>query len=44
MKKPALLLAVDFTVFVPLGAKAQNTDSAKKPTSFSAKVAGNARL
>ena len=43
MKKPALLLAVDFAVFVPLGAKAQNTDSAKKPTSFSAKVAGNGK-
>ena len=43
MKKPALLLAIAFAVCLPLGAKAQNPDSARKPADFSAKVAGNGK-
>jgi hypothetical protein len=43
VKKTVLLLTVAFAGFLPLGAKAQNKDSAKKPISFSAKVAGNGK-
>ena len=43
MKKQAMLLAIAFAVLLPVGANAQNTDSAQKPTSFSAKVAANGK-
>ena len=43
MKKPAMLLAIAFVVSLPLGANAQNPDSARKPANFSAKVAGNGK-
>jgi hypothetical protein len=42
-KKSVLLLAIAFAVCLPLGAKAQNPDSARKPANFSAKVAGNGK-
>jgi len=39
MKKPLLLLAIAFAALLPLRAEAQKTNSAKKPTNFSAKIA-----
>ena len=43
MKKPALLLTIALAAFPPLGVQAQKTDSAKKASSFSAKVADNGK-
>jgi hypothetical protein len=43
MKKPVLLLSIAFGVCLPLSAKAQNSDSARKPANLSAKVAGNGK-
>ena len=43
MKKPALPLTIALAAFLPLGAQAQKADSAKKPSSFSAKVADNGK-
>ena len=43
MKTPVLLLAIAFAALLPLRAEAQETDSAKKPTSFSATVADNGK-
>jgi hypothetical protein len=43
MKKPVLLLTIVLAAFLPLGTEAQKTDSAKKPSSFSAKVADNGK-
>ena len=43
MKKPVLLLTIAVAAFLALGAQAQKTGSAKKPSSFSAKVADNGK-
>jgi len=43
MNKPVLLLTIAVAAFLPLGGQAQKTDSAKKPSSFSAKVADNGK-
>ncbi len=43
MKKPVLLLTIALAAFLPFRSQAQKTDSGKKPSSFSAKVAGNGK-
>jgi hypothetical protein len=43
MKKPVLLSTVVLAAILPLDANAQNTESAKQPTSFPAKVAANGK-
>ncbi len=43
MKKPVSLVTIAVAAFLPLCAQAQKTDSAKKPASLSAKVAGDGK-
>jgi hypothetical protein len=43
MKKSVLLLTVALTAILALGANAQSTDTAKKPTSFSARIAADGK-
>jgi hypothetical protein len=44
MKKPVSLVTIAVAAFLPLCAQAQKTDSAKKPASLSAEVAGDGKI
>ena len=43
MKKPVLLVTIAVAAFLPLGAQAQKTASAKKPANLSAEVADDGK-